>query len=62
MRISRSSRWSTAVGVLVCAVVMMMLPDVSAKRFNVGGNMGWTSNVNYTLWAGNQTFYLGDWL
>lgn len=24
--------------------------------------MGWTSNVNYTLWAGNQTFYLGDWL
>ncbi|KAL7612340.1 hypothetical protein Lser_V15G07645 [Lactuca serriola] len=62
MRISRSSRRSTAVGVLFCAVVMVMLPDVSAKRFIVGGNMGWTSNVNYTLWAGNQTFYLGDWL
>ncbi|KAI3520869.1 hypothetical protein L1887_10321 [Cichorium endivia] len=62
MKISSNSRWATAVGLLVCAVVMVMLPDVSAKRYIVGGNMGWTSNVNYTLWAGNQTFYLGDWL
>ncbi|KAK9067201.1 hypothetical protein SSX86_014526 [Deinandra increscens subsp. villosa] len=44
------------------ATLIIMLPEVSAKRFIVGGNMGWTSNVNYTLWAGNQTFYFGDWL
>lgn len=28
----------------------------------VGGKRGWTQNVNYTDWAMNQTFYVGDWL
>lgn len=31
-------------------------------RFIVGANMGWTSNVNYTIWAHDKHFYLGDWL
>ncbi|CAI9283041.1 unnamed protein product [Lactuca saligna] len=57
-----NGRWATAVALAFCATLLVMLPEVSAKRFIVGGNMGWTSNVNYTLWAGNQTFYLGDWL
>ncbi|KAJ0838416.1 putative cupredoxin [Helianthus annuus] len=40
-----------------------MLPElVAGKRYIVGGNMGWTPNYNYTLWAANQTFYRGDWL
>ncbi|KAJ0709070.1 putative transcription factor C2C2-Dof family [Helianthus annuus] len=40
-----------------------MLPElVAGKRYIVGGNMGWTTNYNYTLWAANQTFYCGDWL
>ncbi|XP_068334998.1 early nodulin-like protein 16 [Pyrus communis] len=37
--------------VLLCLVVVMELPEASATRYTVGGNMGWTSNVNYTLWA-----------
>ncbi|CAH1421001.1 unnamed protein product [Lactuca virosa] len=61
-RSSSNGRWATAVALAFCATLLVMLPEVSAKRFIVGGNMGWTSNVNYTLWAGNQTFYLGDWL
>ncbi|KAJ0754372.1 putative Phytocyanin domain, cupredoxin [Helianthus annuus] len=56
------SKRATAVASAFCATLVMMLPEVSAKRFIVGGNMGWTSDVNYTLWAEYQTFYLGDWL
>ncbi|XP_071731041.1 early nodulin-like protein 17 [Rutidosis leptorrhynchoides] len=57
-----SSRLSAVVAIAFCATLMVMVPEVSGKRLIVGGSMGWTSNVNYTLWAGNQTFYLGDWL
>ncbi|KAF5791992.1 putative Phytocyanin domain, cupredoxin [Helianthus annuus] len=56
------SKRATAVASAFCATLVMMLPEVSAKRFIVGGNMGWTSDVNYTLWAEYQTFYLGNWL
>lgn len=47
---------------LMCAMVMVMVPQVYAKRYIVGGKMGWTSNVNYTVWASDKHFYLGDWL
>ena len=49
------------VAVLMCAVVMMP-PEVSATRWTVGGNQGWTTNVNYTVWAKDKHFYNGDWL
>ncbi|XP_066396358.1 early nodulin-like protein 19 [Miscanthus floridulus] len=26
----------------------------------VGANHGWNPNINYSLWSGNQTFYVGD--
>jgi hypothetical protein len=26
----------------------------------VGTNHGWNPNINYLLWSGNQTFYIGD--
>ncbi|KDP41960.1 hypothetical protein JCGZ_26978 [Jatropha curcas] len=26
----------------------------------VGANKGWNPGINYTLWANNQTFYVGD--
>ncbi|KAK9067202.1 hypothetical protein SSX86_014528 [Deinandra increscens subsp. villosa] len=61
----RSNGGSKSAAVLAlscCTMLITMLPEVSAKRFIVGGNMGWTSNVDYGLWVGNQTFYLGDWL
>ncbi|KAK3026222.1 hypothetical protein RJ639_040507 [Escallonia herrerae] len=47
---------------LTCAVLLVMLPEVTSTRFIVGSNMGWTSNVNYTVWARDRHFYLGDWL
>ncbi|CAN6702467.1 hypothetical protein ACFX13_045960 [Malus domestica] len=53
---------ATAVVVLLCLVVVMELPEASATRYMVGGKMGWTSNVNYTIWAQDQHFYNGDWL
>ncbi|XP_075498737.1 early nodulin-like protein 17 [Primulina tabacum] len=45
---------------LICAAVM--LPEVAAVRFMVGGNVGWSPNVNYTVWAEGKHFYNGDWL
>ena len=53
---------ATAVVVLLCLVVVMELPEASATRYMVGGNVGWTSNVNYTIWAQDKHFYNGDWL
>lgn len=53
-------------GIVFAAVAVMfaavMLPEVAAVRYIVGGNMGWTSNVNYTIWAQTKHFYNGDWL
>ncbi|KAI3987737.1 hypothetical protein MKX01_028471 [Papaver californicum] len=44
-------------------MVLMMLPtQVSAKRWTVGGNKGWSPNVNYTIWAQDIKFYKDDWL
>ncbi|XP_073279431.1 early nodulin-like protein 17 isoform X2 [Primulina huaijiensis] len=36
-----------------------MLPEVAVVRFIVGGNMGWSPNVNSTH---AKNFYNGDWL
>ena len=47
--------------VLMCAE-MVMVPGVSATRWIVGANMGWTTNFNYTVWAQDKHFYNGDWL
>lgn len=54
------------IGLPAVAVVLMfaavMSPEVSALRYVVGGNMGWTPNVNYSNWARGKHFYKGDWL
>ena len=47
---------------IMCAFVVVMVPGVLATRWTVGGNMGWTNNVNYTVWAQDKHFYNGDWL
>ncbi|XP_015879799.3 early nodulin-like protein 17 [Ziziphus jujuba] len=47
---------------IFAVVMMMMIPEASATRWTVGGNKGWTSNVNYTIWARDIHFYNGDWL
>ncbi|KAF8389769.1 hypothetical protein HHK36_024288 [Tetracentron sinense] len=55
----------TLLFLLTCTMLMlmlMMIPEVSATRFIVGANQGWTTNVNYTIWAKDKHFYLDDWL
>ncbi|XP_028780448.1 lamin-like protein [Neltuma alba] len=47
---------------LVVCAVLVMLPEASATRWTVGGKMGWSPNVNYTIWARGKHFYNGDWL
>ncbi|XP_047311857.1 lamin-like protein [Impatiens glandulifera] len=47
---------------VVCAVLVLLPPQVSSVRYIVGGNKGWTSNVNYTIWAQDKHFYTEDWL
>ena len=42
--------------------VLVMVPQADATRYIVGAKMGWTTNVNYTIWAQNMHFYNGDWL
>lgn len=39
-----------------------MVATSSAAVYQVGGSSGWTilGNVNYTDWAGKQTFKVGD--
>ena len=54
-------RRATIMAVLVLAV-LMCAEEVSGTRWTVGGNKGWTTNVNYTIWAQDKHFYNGDWL
>ncbi|XP_057795805.1 early nodulin-like protein 17 [Salvia miltiorrhiza] len=53
-------------GVLLAAAALLfaavMLPEVVAVRYIVGGNMGWSQSVNYTIWAQDKKFYNGNWL
>ncbi|CAO2816334.1 unnamed protein product [Amaranthus hypochondriacus] len=48
---------------LTCALLMAMAPQLAfAKRYIIGGNQGWSPNVNYTVWVKDKHFYFGDWL
>lgn len=64
----RASRSPTSIGpspamswLLAVAVVAGFAVDLSAATDHiVGANHGWNPNINYSLWSGNQTFYVGD--
>lgn len=61
----RGCGFGSPVMTLVAMVVMLLVvvvPEVSATRWTVGANMGWSPNVNYTIWAKDKHFYNGDWL
>ncbi|XP_038993295.1 lamin-like protein [Hibiscus syriacus] len=45
----------------VCSV-LLVLGTVAATDHIVGANKGWNPGINYTLWANNQTFYVGDFI
>ncbi|KAL6656466.1 hypothetical protein ACP70R_007292 [Stipagrostis hirtigluma subsp. patula] len=47
--------------ILVVAVLAVLAADLCAATDHiVGANHGWNPNINYSLWSGNQTFYVGD--
>ncbi|WRX26057.1 Phytocyanin domain - like 10 [Theobroma cacao] len=44
--------------ILLCFV--LIFGTVTATDHIVGANKGWNPGINYTLWANNHTFYVGD--
>ncbi|XAR51701.1 hypothetical protein NMG60_11006412 [Bertholletia excelsa] len=48
--------WVTVTVMLTCVVCR------SPHLHKVGGQSGWTKDVNYTEWASHERFYVGDWL
>lgn len=45
---------------LLLLLLLLTVTTVSATDHIVGANKGWNPGINYTLWANNQTFYVGD--
>ncbi|EYU24591.1 hypothetical protein ABFS82_04G111600 [Erythranthe guttata] len=45
---------------LIAAVLILILSSAAATDHIVGANRGWNPGMNYTLWANNHTFYVGD--
>lgn len=39
---------------------LLLIAAVSATDHIVGANRGWNPGMNYTLWANNHTFLVGD--
>uniref|UniRef100_A0A5B7A647 Putative Early nodulin-like protein 17 isoform 2 n=1 Tax=Davidia involucrata TaxID=16924 RepID=A0A5B7A647_DAVIN len=45
---------------LLIAAALASISSVAATDHIVGANRGWNPGINYTLWANNHTFYVGD--
>nr|DAD32361.1 TPA_asm: hypothetical protein HUJ06_011212 [Nelumbo nucifera] len=45
---------------LLECVVATVTTLVRGTDHIVGANRGWNPGINYTLWANNHTFYIGD--
>ncbi|KAJ0804283.1 putative Phytocyanin domain, cupredoxin [Helianthus annuus] len=43
-------------------LIAAVATTVSATDHIVGANRGWNPGINYTLWANNHTFYVGDFI
>ncbi|XP_057968590.1 early nodulin-like protein 19 [Malania oleifera] len=41
-------------------IISISIFPAAATDHIVGANKGWNSGINYTLWANNNTFYVGD--
>ncbi|KAK9922952.1 hypothetical protein M0R45_031389 [Rubus argutus] len=39
-----------------------VITPILATDHIVGANRGWNPGINYTLWANNHTFYVGDFI
>ncbi|WCJ25654.1 early nodulin-like protein 17 [Euphorbia peplus] len=53
---------ATIAAVSMAVLMVVMVPEVSAAKWTVGGNKFWQANINYTIWADGKNFYNGDWL
>ncbi|XP_042498457.1 lamin-like protein [Macadamia integrifolia] len=63
MELGKQGIASPRVVVMVTMVLLLvMISGVSSVRYIVGKDFGWAVNVNYTTWAQDKHFYLGDWL
>ncbi|GAV71445.1 Cu_bind_like domain-containing protein [Cephalotus follicularis] len=55
---------SSAHFILSCFITLIFaiatISPTAATDHIVGANKGWNPGVNYTLWASNHTFYVGD--
>lgn len=51
-----------AMAAMAFALLVMVPQQANATRYIVGAKMGWTTNVNYTIWGQDIHFYNGDWL
>lgn len=50
---------------MMAVVIIALYPMVvigGPTRHKVGGSKGWHQDVNYTEWAAQEHFYVGDWL
>ncbi|CAI9755390.1 unnamed protein product [Fraxinus pennsylvanica] len=47
---------------LIAIFFAMIAASTMATNYMVGDNAGWKVGVNYTEWAANKTFYVGDTL
>uniref|UniRef100_J3N016 Phytocyanin domain-containing protein n=1 Tax=Oryza brachyantha TaxID=4533 RepID=J3N016_ORYBR len=45
---------------LVAVLAGFAVSLAGATDHIVGANHGWNPNIDYSLWSGNQTFYVGD--
>ncbi|KAH1066594.1 hypothetical protein J1N35_031581 [Gossypium stocksii] len=53
---------STSSLLLPVCLFLLIFGTVTATDHIVGANKGWNPGINYTLWANNQTFYVGDFI
>ncbi|KAL5072387.1 hypothetical protein RYX36_011371 [Vicia faba] len=57
---------SSSFFILTCFFFVLLFTlsplPVSATDHIVGANRGWNPGINYTLWANNHTFYVGDFI
>ncbi|GLT38268.1 hypothetical protein SLA2020_125260 [Shorea laevis] len=51
---------ASASTLLILSCFALIFATASATDHIVGANKGWNAGINYTLWANNQTFYVGD--
>ena len=42
------------------SIAAIFAPSALATNYTVGDDAGWKVGVNYTEWAQNKTFYVGD--